>query len=149
MSGAFAERLKELMALEGLTDFGLAQATGITLKCVHTWTRNIFYPKVKALLILSDYFKVSIDYLLGVSNVIEERTLKSITVEQAQESVVKCLEKYRAEEEIKYGRLARLLSVEQGTLMRWIKKGAMPETTILIRIAELLGITLEELLGRE
>ena len=87
--------------------------------------------------------------IMGAGYEYIEKERKIITIEQAQESVVKCLEKYRAEEEIKYGRLARLLSVEQGTLMRWIKKGAMPETTILIRIAELLEITLEELLGRE
>lgn len=149
MSKIFSERLNELLALEGLTPFGLAQATGLPLKSVHNWTRGVFYPKAKALFVLADYFQISVDYLLGEEDVLREKHAKSITVEKAQENVVKRLEEYRANEEIKYGRLSKLLDVGQCTLRRWFKEKAMPETTILIRIAKLLDISLDELLGRE
>ena len=149
MSASFADRLNELMTLEGLTPFGLAQATGLPLKSVHNWTRGIFYPKAKGLLILANYFKTSVDYLLGEEDALKEKTEKSVTVEKAQESVVKKLENYTASKGIKYGRLSKLLGVGQCTLTRWFKEKAMPETTILIRIARLLDISLDELLGRE
>lgn len=149
MSTIFTERLNELLALEGLTPFGLAQATGLTLKSVHNWTRGIFYPNARALLVLVDYFKISADYLLGEDCVLREKVGKPITVEQAQVNVVKKLEEYRTREEITYGRLSRLLGVGQCTLSRWFKEKAMPETTILIRIAKLLDISIDELLGRE
>lgn len=149
MSTIFAERLNELLALEGLTPYGLAQATGLPLKSVHNWTRGIFYPKAKALLVLVDYFKISADYLLGEDDVLRERVAKSVTVEQAQKNVVKKLEEYRASKKIKYGKLSKWLGVGQCTLARWFNEKAMPETTMLIRIARLLDISLDELLGRE
>ncbi len=149
MPKMFADRLNELMDLEGLTPFGLAQATGLPLKSVHNWTRGVFYPNTKGLLFLANYFRISVDYLLGESDVLEEKVAKGITVEQAQENVVKKLEEYRINKEIKYGRLSKLLGVGQCTLIRWFNEKAMPETAILIRIAKLLEISIDELLGRE
>ncbi|MBR2646940.1 MAG: helix-turn-helix transcriptional regulator [Clostridia bacterium] len=49
---------------------------------------------------------------------------------------------------MKKHKLAERLEVGQCTLSRWFT-GSMPETAILIRIANLLDISLEELLGRE
>lgn len=149
MPKIFADRLNELMDLEGITSFGLAQATGLPLKSVHNWTRGVFYPNAKGLLLLANYFRISVDYLLGESDVLEEKAAKGITVEQAQENVVKKLEEYRMNKGIKYGRLSKLLGVGQCTLTRWFNEKAMPETTMLIRIAKLLEISIDELLGRE
>lgn len=145
----FTERLNDLMALEGLTPYGLAKATGLPLKSVHNWTRGVFYPKAKALMVLLDYFKISADYLLGAEDVLREKISKVVTLEEAQKSVVGNLETYRRKEGIKYARLAKLLGVGQCTLARWFNEKAMPETTILVRIAKLLDISLDELLGRE
>ena len=109
----------------------------------------MFYPKAKALMVLLDYFKISADYLLGAEDVLREKISKVVTLEEAQKSVVEKLETYRRKEGIKYARLAKLLGVGQCTLARWFNEKAMPETTILVRIAKLLDISLDELLGRE
>lgn len=145
----FAERLKDFLQWEGINENALAKATGLQLKSILNWVRGIYYPCPRALIVLADYMKTSTDYLLGLVQVYEEKNAISITIEEAQANVIKKLEAYRVEEEIKYGRLSKLLGVGQRTLTRWFKEKAMPETTILIRIAKLLDISLDELLGRE
>ena len=145
----FSERLKDFLQWEGLNENGLAKATGLSLKSVLNWVRGIYYPCPRALLVLASYMKVSTDYLLGLQDKFEEKLAQPLTIEMAQANVVKKLETYRQAQEIKYGRLARLLGVGQCTLARWFKENAMPETTVLIRIAKLMDIPLDELLGRE
>ena len=145
----FSERLKDFLQWEGLNENGLAKATGLSLKSVLNWVRGIYFPCPRALLVLASYMKVSTDYLLGLQDKFEEKLAQPLTIEMAQANVVKKLEAYRQAQEIKYGRLARLLGVGQCTLARWFKENAMPETTVLIRIAKLMDIPLDELLGRE
>ena len=150
MSNAiFSERVKDFLQWEGLNENGLARATGLSLKSVLNWVRGVYYPCPRALLVLASYMKVSTDYLLGLQDKFEEKRAKPITLEKAQATVVNRLENYRKEQGIKYGRLSRLLGVGQCTLARWFKENAMPETEVLIRIAKLLDIPLDELLGRE
>ena len=45
--------------------------------------------------------------------------------------------------------LAKRLKMEQSTVERWFKKGAMPEIFVLIRISERMNKSLDYLLGRE
>ena len=150
MSNAvFSERLKDFLQWEGLNENGLAKATGLSLKSVLNWVRGVYYPCPRALLVLASYMKVSTDYLLGLQDKFEEKITQPLAVEKAQTNVVNRLELYRQKQEIKYGRLAKLLGVGQCTLARWFNENAMPETTVLIRIARLLDVSLDELLGRE
>lgn len=93
--------------------------------------------------------RVTADYLLGLQDKFEGKCVQPLTVQTAQKNVVKKLEAYRQEQGIKYGRLAKLLGVGQCTLTKCFKEEAMPEITMLIRIARLLDIPLDELLGRE
>ena len=64
---AFGERLKELRTAKGLTQKQLAEILSVSGNTVHCWESDKQEPSMAALLKLSEYFEVSLDYLFGRS----------------------------------------------------------------------------------
>lgn len=61
----FCNRLRELRRERGLTQKGLASAVGTTEDCIFFWEKGRSEPCIDELLLLSEFFGVSTDYLLG------------------------------------------------------------------------------------
>lgn len=61
----FAERLKELRKEKEITQMQLAFETKISKSAIANWELGISQPNSNAVIILSRYFDVSCDYLLG------------------------------------------------------------------------------------
>ena len=64
----FAERLKSLRLEEGLTQTELATATGLSQSAITAWEVGTNSPTAKAIVLLAEYFNVTTDYILGVSD---------------------------------------------------------------------------------
>ena len=62
---SFAERLKLLIENDKHTPYKLAQMWHLDKSCITNWLQGKFIPNISTLEIISDYFDVSIDYLLG------------------------------------------------------------------------------------
>ena len=149
VSCAFSERLSDLLQLEGKTAYGLKKDTGLPLASIHKWLRGKYYPDLNAFFILADYFKISVDELLGLKETYGEKTeKKSPTKENAQKTLIAHLQNYLQTEKITKHKLATRLQVGQGTLTRWFAENAVPDTAVLIRISILLETPLDDLLGR-
>ncbi len=63
------QRLKELRKEKKLTQVGLQMATDIDQSLLSKYKRGEQLPTTDALIILADFYHVSIDYLLGRSDV--------------------------------------------------------------------------------
>ncbi len=61
----FAERIKELRLESGMTQTEVGDIIGVKRYAVYTYERGLNYPEVRCLIMLADYFKVSLDYLVG------------------------------------------------------------------------------------
>ena len=68
MNILFAERLKSLRREKGLKQEELAKELGLTQRKISYWENGVTEPDLAALWKLSDYFGVSVDYLLGKSD---------------------------------------------------------------------------------
>ena len=66
----FSERLKELRLDKNLSQYQLAKELncGITHSAISLWELEKRSPNMEALIILTLYFKVSIDYLVGLED---------------------------------------------------------------------------------
>lgn len=64
----FAERLKELRKEKGLTQQKVADSLNISQPNYRRWESGERRPSVETLVMLADYFEVSIDYLLTRKN---------------------------------------------------------------------------------
>ena len=61
----FSERIKQLRAEHGLTQDAVGKIIGVKRYSVYTYEKGLNYPEVRGLIILADYFNVSLDYLVG------------------------------------------------------------------------------------
>ena len=61
----FSERVKELRLKNHMTQVALGKILGVQQDAISTYENGKFYPEVRNLLILADYFGVSLDYLMG------------------------------------------------------------------------------------
>ncbi len=64
----FSERLKELRTEKGLSQTELSIKTGISQAGIAKWESNTRKPSVDCLVILSKFFGVTIEYLLGLED---------------------------------------------------------------------------------
>ena len=63
----FAQRLRELRKEKNILQSDLAKDLNITQRKVSYWETEKIEPDISSLWKLSDYFSVSIDYLIGKS----------------------------------------------------------------------------------
>lgn len=61
----FSERIKALRRERGMTQEALGKVIEVKPDSIYTYEKGKNYPEVRNLMILADYFGVSIDYLVG------------------------------------------------------------------------------------
>jgi len=59
-------QIKKLKLANGITQVELAKHLGVTKQCVSNWENDNIQPSIDMLIKLSDFFKVSTDYMLGI-----------------------------------------------------------------------------------
>jgi transcriptional regulator with XRE-family HTH domain len=69
----FAERLKELRKLNKITQKQVALKTAIAERVYQSYEYGKVIPTATTLITLADYFNVSLDYLVGRSDIKERR----------------------------------------------------------------------------
>ena len=68
-------KIKELRELNNKTQLDIAKALGVTYQTIYKYEKGIAIPPADALLKLADYFNISVDELLGrteVQNTVNE-----------------------------------------------------------------------------
>lgn len=64
----FPERLKELRKAKGVTQKAVADAIGVTERGIRRYEAGDVTPGFDIIAALAEYFKVSTDYVIGVTN---------------------------------------------------------------------------------
>jgi len=64
----FAEILKDLRIDKGLSQSELARKTGLNQSTITLWEASKSLPNLDSMIIIADYFGVSLDYLAGREN---------------------------------------------------------------------------------
>lgn len=64
----FNSQLKKLRTNSGINQIQLAEALGVTKQSISNWENDNILPSVEMLIKIADYFRVSTDYLLGLSS---------------------------------------------------------------------------------
>jgi len=68
MMNKIAERLKELIEEKDITPYKLSTDLGISKSVVHYWLTGKTTPTADYIIKLCEYFSVSADFLLGITN---------------------------------------------------------------------------------
>ena len=144
-SDSFSKRLNDLMTTENISRKRLCSKIKVQRKSLYCWLKGSNYPQYDALIKLADYFKVSINFLLGISN----ETYNSVhcPIEEVQNQLCIKLKTYMEENSLTKYALAKKIGVGQCTLERWFSCNSMPETAVIVRIAKAMKQSVDSLLG--
>ena len=63
----FQERLQELLVEKDLSRLQLSKKIGISFETLNGYFNKNFYPELTIAIKISNYFKCSLDYLMGLS----------------------------------------------------------------------------------
>mgnify|MGYP001101439837 CR=1 FL=1 len=69
----FCERIKEMCIERGLKQREMADQLGLAINSYQAYEYATRYPEFKGLIAIADFFDVSLDYLVGRSDVRERR----------------------------------------------------------------------------
>lgn len=81
--GIFATRLRELMKTCDVTQQDVATAIGTTRQAISQYADGLVQPNIEKLYRMAEYFKVSADYLLGISDI--------TSVDMDDKAIAECL----------------------------------------------------------
>lgn len=77
----FGETLKELRHRQNLTQEKLSDFLGVSFQTISKWERGESYPDITLLPVIADFFRVSVDELLGLNKSRDEEEIKELLKE--------------------------------------------------------------------
>lgn len=133
-SAIFIERLKDLMIENNLNFNTLAKQTLIPVTTLSNYLNRGSLPSVTQLSILADFFKCSIDYLIGRG-------------ENKEFSVI--FRSLRKEFNYNQNDIAEKIGVTRSTISDWETQRSEPNIAQLRKTADLFNCSIDYLVGRE
>lgn len=138
---SFAESLKELMIEYNITIKEVAEATEIKLGTIYYYFKHNSIPDVECALKLSEFFKCSINYLLGLDN--ERKFVLNLT----NKSFIEIYEELLKENHVTNFYVCNKLNINRNSIYTW-RKGKTPKMVNLILFARFFDVSVDYLLGR-
>ena len=141
----FAESLKELMFYrQEQTTEQLVKETGISRATINMWRSGDanYLPSLASVILLADYYKCSVDFLIGLENENYNPNPKPCPPFSER---FKVAVKSRG---FSLNKLSKVINMGSGNFYRWIRGEREPSLDSLVRIAKALDCTVDYLLGR-
>lgn len=135
------EKVEQLRSKEGISQGKLEKKIGLSNGQISKWKKN--NPSAESLSKIANYFNVSIEYLLG-SDVIEKDNELSKSYGSTLMYERYC--KIRDQIGLKDADVARLSGVTKSTFSDWKKGLYQPKREKLIKIADVLGVSIKYLM---
>lgn len=138
-----AKRLKELMEEAELNVPALSNKVNIEQSAILRFVKAERLPSAASLVKLADCFDCTTDYLLGLSDILDDRSFKARPPFNEQLSFLLDhfkISKYRLEKET---------NIAEQTVINWHKGKYEPNVESLIKIAKYFGCSVDFVLGRE
>ena len=137
----FAERIVELKEEHDLSNLQFEKICGCKNQSISSWLTKGVYPKLINLMRLSDYFKCSIDYILGLTD------NKTLTRRENPIPFLDRISELLVKNNITEYALAKACDFNRSSFVNWRKRNLLPQTECLIGIAEYFNCSVEYLLG--
>lgn len=140
----FHERLAGLIIESETSVQELSEKYGFSLSALYKWLRGVCYPSFDNLVLLSDNFGCSADYLLGLKDDEVEYTAN----EQRQPFDVLFSDLLKEKNVSEY-RLVKQTGLARSKVDEWRKAASLPSVESLVLVAKFFDVTVDRLVGRE
>ena len=139
-----AERLRKCRTEAGLTQIMAATYNDITEKAYQNYELRTSEPKVNTLSRIAQFYKVSMDYLVGLT---DDPTPYSKSSDGSQDVLAKRLRKYRKKTGLPQIKVAFPCQVTESAYQGYELAKQEPRLHILVRIAQFYGVPVDYLAG--
>ena len=136
------QRLADIRNAAGMTQSKLASELGTTQQTINKYENGDRDIAISKVMHIADYFKVSLDYLMGVSEFCE------VAEPKCSESVSKRLGDCRMQKRLSQKELAELLDTSQQQIGKYETGKQEITSRRFIKYAEVCGVSLDYLAGR-
>ena len=144
----FHEKLKVLRKKKGLTQQQIANEIGVNRVSYSNWENGKREPNFENLSMLACIFDVSIDFLLSENLEISKEAYLKLKEEKKNLFFVR-LKELRLKKGLTQTELGEKVGVKQNTFTNWENGKREPSFENLIKLADLLEVSLDSLFGRE
>lgn len=141
ISTKFQKRINELVSETDLKKADLAKAGNFDYRSLSNALVYGIIPTTSTLIKMADYFKVSMDYLLG-------RTEKNDYIESSNENFQVRFVKLCKEKGVTHYKVSQDCFFDKSNISRWLAKGYLPTLEILDMITKYFNVSIDYILGR-
>lgn len=135
----FGKNLKRLLNDRNRTQAELSEYLGVTTGAVSNWVNGKKAPRIDKIDKIAEFLNCSREELL----------VENIEPPEKTASFSRKLEFYLDQSGKSQSDLAREIGVTSSAVNQWLKKGNMPSMSTISQIANVLGVTVNELIGDE
>ncbi len=135
-------RIKELLDADDNRCYEIANQLQIDKTIIYDWRNGNSMPSFDNLIKFADYFGYSVDYILSrTDDDTECHTKKLMSFSEHLKEILK-------EKDITKYKLFKDCKLSNSYKVRWFNQGVKPSVSNLIKIADYLNISMDELMGR-
>ena len=139
-------RLLELREYNFLLQKDIAQILNIDRSTYSTWETNLKIIPLKHLNTLSNYYNISMDYILGITN----KKIKYKKLNELDKKIIgNNIKKLRSNNNLTLRDLARILNITSSTIWAYETGKTLLLTAFAIEIAKKYHLSIDELCGKE
>ena len=139
-------RLLELREYNFLLQKDIAQILNIDRSTYSTWETNLKIIPLKHLNTLSNYYNISMDYILGLTN----KKIKYKKLNELDKKIIgNNIRKLRRDNDLILRDLAKVLNATSSTILAYETGKTLLLTAFAIEIAKKYHLSIDELCGKE
>lgn len=143
MYGKVSDILDDFLYENNMSVADLARALDMDHKQLSNYVKGRFIPSLRSALIIVNYFHCSLDYLAGLSN-----TKNLANYSEPDYLFYMRYEAYLKKRGVSHYQLTKDLKININDSRNW-KTGKLPPFSNIIKIADYLGASIDEMIGRE
>ena len=138
----FGESLNEILTDRNIKVKDFAKSVNISLATVYSWLSNSTEPALSSVIAIADYFKCSVEFLIGRSDddkVIECKSYPLLT---------KRIKEIMKETGISSYKLRKISKYDGAYFYNW-EHGSEPLLSTLVELSNIFDCSIDYLIGRE
>ena len=141
----FLKRIRDLRDEYDLTQVKLAKILGVSKSTYSRWETDENLIPLNHLNDLCNYFKVSIDYMIGLT---DQKQYKNVNTRLNKTIIGNRLKKFRKDNNLTQEKLAKVLNTSHSTISSYEHGHAMILTAFAYEICKKYNLSFDYLIGR-
>ncbi len=138
----FQERLQDLLIENDLSRLQLAKRIDISFETLNGYFNKDFFPEISIAIKIANYFKCSLDYLMGLSQEYANGEKNDLTFVETVKKLVK-------ENNLSIEKLMKEINLSETNFYRWQRGNNKPSMSSIIAISKYFDVSVDYLVCGE